>query len=194
MPTLTFGATAFAVTYTGARPVFVDSERTSWNIDPDLVAEYLAGAARAGRLPKAVVPVDLFGRTADYDRLLPLCAEYEVPVLVDSAESLGARHGDAAAGSMGRAGVFSFNGNKIMTTSGGGMLVTDDAAFADRVRYLSTQARQPVPWYEHTDIGFNYRMSNVLAALGRGQLQRLPGDHRTAAGDPAAATRSRCRA
>lgn len=172
VPTLTFGATAFAVTYTGATPVFVDSERTSWNIDPDLVADYLANAKV---LPKAVVPVDLFGRTADYDRLLTICAEYGVPVLADSAEALGAWHGERPAGSQGHAAVFSFNGNKIMTTSGGGMLVTNDGDLADRVRYLSTQARQPVPWYEHTDIGFNYRMSNVLAALGRGQLQRLPG-------------------
>ena len=117
----------------------------------------------------------MFGRTANYDRILPLCAEYEVPVLVDSAESLGAMHREAAAGSMGAAAVFSFNGNKIMTTSGGGMLVTHDAAIAERARYLATQARQPVPWYEHEDVGFNYRMSNVLAALGRAQLRRLPG-------------------
>ena len=117
----------------------------------------------------------MFGRTADYDRILPLCAEYEMPVLVDAAESLGAMHHDAAAGSMGAAAVFSFNGNKIMTTSGGGMLVTHDASIAERARYLATQARQPVPWYEHEDVGFNYRMSNVLAALGRAQLRRLPG-------------------
>ncbi len=172
VPTLTFGATAFAVTYTGARPVFIDSEATSWNIDPDLVAEYLATAPKR---PKAIIPVDLFGRTADYDRLLPICEQSGVAVLVDSAEALGARHGDAHAGTMGRAGVFSFNGNKIITTSGGGMLVTDDTVLADRVRYLSTQARQPAPWYEHTDVGFNYRMSNVLAAIGRGQLGRLDG-------------------
>jgi dTDP-4-amino-4,6-dideoxygalactose transaminase len=171
VPTLTFGATAFAVTYTGARPVFVDSERTSWNIDPDLVAEYLATARR---LPKAVIPVDLFGRTADYDRLLPTCEEYGVPVLVDAAEALGARHRGRPAGSMGRAAIFSFNGNKIITTSGGGMLVTNDRAMAHRVRYLSTQARSDAPWYEHEAIGFNSRMSNVLAAIGRGQLRRLP--------------------
>lgn len=172
VPTLTFGATAFAITYTGARPVFVDSEPVSWNIDPDLIADYLTTAPRK---PAAIIPVDLFGRTADYDCLLQVCRQHGIPMLVDSAEALGARHGEAHAGTMGRAGVFSFNGNKIITTSGGGMLVTDDAALADRVRYLSTQARQPAPWYEHTDIGFNYRMSNVLAAIGRGQLQRLPG-------------------
>ena len=174
VPTLTFAATAFAVTYLGARPVFIDSEERSWNLDPDLLGEYLAEAARAGTLPAAVVPVDVFGRTADYDRLLPLCAEYGVPVLVDAAESLGARHRDSSAGAMGAAAVFSFNGNKIITTSGGGMLVTRDAVLAARTRYLATQARLPVPWYEHEDVGFNYRMSNILAALGRAQLRRLP--------------------
>jgi dTDP-4-amino-4,6-dideoxygalactose transaminase len=174
VPTLTFAATAFAVTYLGARPVFIDSEERSWNLDPDLLGEYLAEAARAGTLPAAVVPVDVFGRTADYDRLLPLCAEYGVPVLVDAAESLGARHRDSSAGAMGAAAVFSFNGNKIITTSGGGAIMSDDTSIVSRARYLSTQARQPVPWYEHEDIGFNYRMSNILAALGRAQLRRLP--------------------
>ena len=174
VPTLTFGATAFSVTYTGARPVFIDSETTSWNLDPDLLETELERRAKTGRLPAAVIPVDLFGRTADYDRILQICAAYDVPVLVDAAESLGAIHGSVAAGTMGAAGIFSFNGNKIMTTSGGGMLVTHDEALASRARYLATQARQPVPWYEHEDIGFNYRMSNVLAAIGRAQLARLP--------------------
>ena len=174
VPTLTFGATAFSVTYTGARPVFIDSETTSWNLDPDLLEAELAHRASTGRLPAAVIPVDLFGRTADYDRILHSCAVYDVPVLVDAAESLGAIHGSVSAGTMGAAGIFSFNGNKIMTTSGGGMLVTHDEALASRARYLATQARQPVPWYEHDDIGFNYRMSNVLAAIGRAQLARLP--------------------
>lgn len=174
VPTLTFGATAFAVTYVGARPVLIDSEATSWNLDPDLLADYLDGAHKAGRLPTAVIPVDLFGRAADYDRILPICEQYQIPVLVDSAESLGARHGAAATGTMGAAGVFSFNGNKIMTTSGGGMLVTSNVGLAQRARYLATQARQPAAWYEHTEVGFNYRMSNLLAALGRAQLRRLP--------------------
>lgn len=175
VPTLTFGATAFAVTYTGAKPVFIDSEPVSWNIDPGLVAEYLDRSAKVGRLPKAVVPVDLFGRTADYDRLLPVCAQYDVPVVLDAAESLGATHGSRSAGTLGRVGFYSFNGNKIVTTSGGGMLVTEDAVLAERIRYRATQARQPAPWYEHTEIGFNYRMSNILAAIGRAQLSRLPG-------------------
>lgn len=174
VPTLTFAATAFAVTYVGARPVFVDSEATSWNLDPELLADFLAERAALGRLPAAVIVVDIFGQTADYDRIIPLCDEYGVTVIEDAAEALGATHGMRMAGTFGRCGVFSFNGNKIMTTSGGGMLVTDDAELAARVRYLATQARQPVPWYEHEDIGFNYRMSNILAALGRAQLERLP--------------------
>jgi dTDP-4-amino-4,6-dideoxygalactose transaminase len=174
VPTMTFAATAFAVTYVGARPVFIDSEPTSYNLDPHLLAEFLATRAAEGHLPAAVIVVDIYGQTADYDQILPICAEYGVPVLEDAAEALGSTHRLGMAGSLGRVGVFSFNGNKIMTTSGGGMVVTDDAAIADRVRHLATQAREPVPWYEHNDIGFNYRMSNVLAALGRAQLERLP--------------------
>jgi len=171
---MTFGATAFAATYVGATPVFVDSEPDSWNLDPDLLLEHLTSRARAGRLPAAVVAVDVFGQPADYDRITAICAEFDVPLIEDAAESLGARHTSGPAGSFGAAAVFSFNGNKIMTTSGGGMLVTNSAEVARRARYLATQARQPVPWYEHTDIGFNYRMSNILAALGRAQLARLP--------------------
>jgi len=171
---MTFGATAFAVTYVGARPIFVDSEPCSWNLDPDLLADLFAERAACGRLPAAVIAVDVFGQAADYDRIVPLCAEYGVPLIEDAAEALGATHGADVAGSFGRAAVFSFNGNKIMTTSGGGILLTNDGALAQRVRYLSTQARQRVAWYEHEDIGYNYRLSNVLAALGRAQLTRLP--------------------
>jgi len=174
VPTMTFGATAFAVTYVGARPVFIDSEPRSWNLAPDLLAVLLAERAAVGRLPAAVIAVDVFGQAADYDRIVPLCAEFGVPLIEDAAEALGATHGAGVAGSFGQAAVFSFNGNKIMTTSGGGMLVTNDGTLAQRVRYLSTQARQPVAWYEHEDIGYNYRLSNVLAALGRAQLTRLP--------------------
>ena len=174
VPTMTFAATAFAVTYVGARPVFIDSESTSYNLDPELLAEYLASRAAAGQLPAAVVVVDIYGQTADYARILPICAEYGIPVLEDAAEALGSSHQLGMAGSLGRIGVLSFNGNKIMTTSGGGMLVTEDASIAARVRHLATQAREPVPWYEHNEVGFNYRMSNLLAARGRAQLQRLP--------------------
>lgn len=132
------------------------------------------GLAHSGRQFAAIIPVDLFGRPADYDRILPTAAKYGVPVLVDAAESLGAWHGDRPAGTMGAAGVYSFNGNKIMTTSGGGMLVSDDEELVERARYRSTQSREPLPWYEHLEIGFNYRLSNILAALGRAQLARLP--------------------
>src|SRR5690606_35834541 len=119
---------------------------------------------------KAIVPVDLLGKAVDYTAIEALAAQYGAPVLADTAESLGASHRGKAAGSFGAASIVSFNGNKVMTTSGGGMLLTDDAVIADRVRYLSTQARQPVVHYEHTEVGYNYRLSNLLAALGRAQL------------------------
>jgi len=171
--TMTFAATANAVTYTGAIPYFVDSDPVTGNMDPQLLHEALAELAEQGTPAVAVVPVDLLGKAADYTQLEPICEEFNVPILADAAESLGATHNGKAAGSFGKAAVLSFNGNKIMTTSGGGMLLTDDGGFAQHVRYLSTQARQPVVHYEHTDIGYNYRMSNLLAALGRAQLSRL---------------------
>jgi dTDP-4-amino-4,6-dideoxygalactose transaminase len=170
VPTLTFAATANAVTYTGARPVFVDVDPHTGNLDPDLLAQ---ACADHGPRMAAVVPVDLFGRCADYDRLLPICERHGIPAIEDAAEALGSTYRGRPAGSFGTAGVLSFNGNKIMTTSGGGMLLTGDRAIADRCRYLSTQARQPVAHYEHVDIGYNYRLSNLLAALGRAQLRRL---------------------
>jgi pyridoxal phosphate-dependent aminotransferase EpsN len=173
VPSLTFAATAFPVTYVGARPCFVDSEAGSWNLAPDLLAAELEERQAAGRLPAAVVVVDLYGQCADYDRLLPLCAELGVPVLEDAAEALGATWGGRAAGSFGQHAVLSFNGNKLITTSGGGALVTDDGEAAARARYLATQARQPEVHYEHVDIGFNYRLSNLLAAFGRGQLASI---------------------
>ena len=170
----TFAATANAVTYTGATPKFLDSENVSWNLDPQLLADELAAADAAGRLPAAVVAVDLYGQCADYDAIVPLCAQYGVPLVEDAAEALGSTHGGRAAGTLGDIGILSFNGNKIITTSGGGALLSPDPAVADRVRYLATQARQPAVHYEHTDIGFNYRLSNLLAAMGRAQLERLP--------------------
>ncbi len=173
VPTLTFVASANAVTYVGARPVFVDSDEATWNLDPQLVAEELEERARDGRLPAAVIAVDLYGQCCEYGPLLAACEQHGVPVIEDAAEALGATCGGRAAGAFGRFGVFSFNGNKIITTSGGGMLVSDDADAIDRVRYLSTQARDPAPHYEHSVTGFNYRMSNLLAAVGRGQLQGL---------------------
>ncbi|MFI5834011.1 DegT/DnrJ/EryC1/StrS family aminotransferase [Micromonospora sp. NPDC051300] len=175
VPTLTFVATANAVVYTGAEPVFVDSEPETGNLDPALLAETLDRLRRDGERVAAVLPVDLFGSCADHTALSALCDAAGVPVVEDAAEALGAAHRGRPAGSFGRAAVFSFNGNKIITTSGGGMIVTDDADLADRCRYLSTQARQPVAHYEHTEIGYNYRLSNLLAAVGNAQMRRLTG-------------------
>jgi dTDP-4-amino-4,6-dideoxygalactose transaminase len=173
VPTLTFAATANAVAYCGAEPVFVDCDPESGTLSPELLEHALVSLERDGTPVAAVVPVDLLGRCADYTALDPVCDRFGVPVVSDAAESLGACHASRPAGSFGTVGAFSFNGNKIMTTSGGGMLVTDDARMAERVRYLSTQARQPAVHYEHTEIGYNYRLSNVLAALGLAQLERL---------------------
>ena len=144
--TMTFAATANAIRYVGATPVFIDSERETWNMDPELLAEALAGAAAKGALPAAVIVVDLYGQCADYEPILAACHEYEV---------------------------LSFNGNKIMTTSGGGALIGDDPKLVERARQLASQARKPVPHYEHEEVGYNYRLSNLLAALGRAQLSRL---------------------
>ncbi|HEX5723968.1 MAG TPA: aminotransferase class I/II-fold pyridoxal phosphate-dependent enzyme [Longimicrobiaceae bacterium] len=177
--TLTFAASVNPVRYLGGVPVFVDSERASWNVDPGLLAETLERRARRGKLPRAVVLVHLYGQSADIDPILAACERHGVPVVEDAAEALGARYRGRAPGTLGRAGVFSFNGNKVITTSGGGMLVSDDAALVAHARKLATQAREPAPHYEHTEIGYNYRLSNVLAAIGRGQLRVL--DSRVAA-------------
>ena len=171
--TLTFAATANAIVYTGAEPFFIDVDPATGNMDPELLDIALHVLARANKRVGAVLPVDLFGKAADYTSIEEIAAKYDVPVLADAAESVGARHAGRSVGSFADAAVFSFNGNKIMTTSGGGMLLTNRADIAEHVRYLSTQARQPVAHYEHTDIGYNYRLSNLLAALGRAQLQRL---------------------
>ncbi len=173
VPTLTFIGGVSPVTFLGASPVFIDSECESWNIDPDLVAKEVDAAARRGRLPKAVIVTDLYGQAADLDRVLAICAPYGIPVVSDTAEGLGATYKGRHAGQGSRAAIFSFNGNKIITTSGGGMLASDDGALIARARFLSQQARDPAPHYEHTEIGFNYRLSNVLAALGRAQLATL---------------------
>jgi len=172
-PTLTFIGGVSPITFLGAVPVFVDSERASWNIDPAIVAEEIAAAAKRGKLPKAVIATDLYGQPADLDRVLAVCAPHGIPVVSDTAEGLGATYKGRHAGQGSRAAVFSFNGNKIITTSGGGMLVSDDGELISRARFLSQQARDPAPHYEHTEIGYNYRMSNILAALGRAQLATL---------------------
>jgi dTDP-4-amino-4,6-dideoxygalactose transaminase len=171
--TFTFAATANAVTYLGARPCFVDSDSATWNMNPALLADELEVRRAAGRLPAAVVVVDLYGQCADYDAIVPICEQYGVPLIEDAAEALGSSYKGRAAGTLGACGVFSFNGNKIMTTSGGGAFLSPDTAVADRVRYLATQAREPTAHYEHTEVGFNYRLSNLLAAMGRAQLGRL---------------------
>lgn len=171
--TLTFAASAFPVLYLGARPVFIDSERTSWNMDPALLVEFLEKRARRGKLPKAVVLVHLYGQSADIDAIQALCQEYGVALIEDAAEALGSTYKGKSPGTFGLAGIFSFNGNKIITTSGGGMLVSQDEGLIAHARKLATQAREPVPWYEHREVGYNYRMSNLLAAVGRAQLRTL---------------------
>ncbi|WP_250007724.1 aminotransferase class I/II-fold pyridoxal phosphate-dependent enzyme [Actinoplanes sp. M2I2] len=173
VPSFTFAATANAVMYLGARPVFLDSTTESWNVDPALVAEELKRRCAKGRPPRAVIAVDMYGQCADYEPLVDACDRYGVALIEDAAEALGATYRGRPAGSFGLAGVLSFNGNKIMTTGGGGMLVTDDERVATRTRHLATQAREPFPHYEHRSVGYNYRLSNLLAAVGRGQLQRL---------------------
>jgi pyridoxal phosphate-dependent aminotransferase EpsN len=170
---LTFAATANAVTYVGARPTFIDSERKSWNVCPDRLAEVLEKRMKSGVLPKALIVVDLYGQCADYAAIVPLAERYGVPIIEDAAEALGATTLGQRAGSFGAFGVFSFNGNKIITTGGGGALVSTQKDRIDRARFLATQARDPAPHYEHSTIGFNYRLSNLLAAVGRGQLQEL---------------------
>ena len=174
VPTLTFSASANAVTYVGATPVFVDVSADTWTVDPALIAEELARRAATGRLPAAVITVDLYGQCADADPIAAACAEHGIPVIEDAAEALGATYRDRPAGTLHRIGVFSFNGNKIITTSGGGMLIADDDELVERTRFLATQARDSAPHYEHSTIGFNYRLSNLLAAVGRGQLATLP--------------------
>jgi len=172
-PTLTFVATVNPIRYLGAEPVFLDSDRTSWNLDPALLREALAERAAADRLPKAVIAVDLYGQSADMDPILAACAEYSVPVLEDAAEALGSTYRGRPTGTLGEVGAFSFNGNKIITTTGGGMLVARRPEWVDKARFWATQARDPGLAYEHSEMGYNYRMSNVLAGIGRGQLEVL---------------------
>jgi pyridoxal phosphate-dependent aminotransferase EpsN len=171
-PTLTFAASCNPVVYQGARPVFLDSEARSWNLDPQLLTDALKDRAARNRLPKAVVVVDLFGQSADMEPILAACGEYEIPVLEDAAEALGATYKGKPAGSLAPVAAFSFNGNKIITTTGGGMLVAQNQEWVDKARFWSTQARDanPINAYEHSQLGYNYRLSNVLAGIGRGQL------------------------
>lgn len=173
LPTLTFAASANAVSYVGARPVFVDVRSDSWNVDPDLVAEELEACARRGKLPKAFLGVDLYGQCADWDALRTVCERWGVPLIEDAAEALGATYRGRPAGGLADFGVLSFNGNKLITTSGGGALLSNRGDLIERARFLATQAKEPAAHYEHREIGFNYRLSNLLAAIGRAQLESL---------------------
>lgn len=170
---LTFAASVNAIVYCGAAPVFIDSEWRSWNMDPDLLADELEERCEAGRLPAAVVVVDLYGQCARYEEIAAICERHDVPLVADAAEAVGASHAGRPAGSFGRAAAFSFNGNKLITTGGGGALVSADEELVGRARYLATQARLPFAHYEHEEVGYNYRLSNLLAAIGRAQLRRL---------------------
>lgn len=174
VPSLTFVASANPVLYQGAKPVFVDSEETSWNLDADLVEAFLEERAAQDALPAAIVLVHLYGQCADLDRFVELSQRFEVPLIEDAAEALGSTYKDSSPGTYGAAGFFSFNGNKIITTSGGGMLVSDDADFIAHARKLATQARDDAPHYQHSEVGYNYRLSNICAGIGRGQLRVLP--------------------
>jgi dTDP-4-amino-4,6-dideoxygalactose transaminase len=171
--TLTFVASVNPAVYLGATPVFVDSERRSWNMDPALLAEALETSARRGHLPRAVVLVHLYGQSADIQPIQEACDRHGVALIEDAAEALGATYRGLVPGTFGRFGIYSFNGNKIVTTAGGGMLVSADSEAIAHARKLATQAREPAPHYEHSEVGYNYRLSNILAALGRAQLRHL---------------------
>ncbi len=183
---LTFSASANPIVYEGAKPVFIDSERQSWNMDPVLLEQALTDRAKTGTLPRAVILVHLYGQCAEIGAVAALCERHGVALIEDAAEALGARYfartptsvlrspsTGIAPGTVGRLGIYSFNGNKIITTSGGGMLVSNDEALIKKARFLATQARDPAPHYQHSEIGYNYRLSNVLAGIGRGQLRVL---------------------
>lgn len=171
--TLTFIASANPILYLGGRPVFIDSEPDSWNMSPAALKRAFDLSERSGKLPKAVIIVNLYGQSADMDPLLAICDYYGVPVVEDAAESLGATYRGKASGTLGKFGIYSFNGNKIITTSGGGMLVSDDLRALEKARFWAAQAKDPAKFYQHSEYGYNYRLSNVLAAIGRGQLRVL---------------------
>jgi pyridoxal phosphate-dependent aminotransferase EpsN len=171
--TLTFAASVNPIAYVGARPTFIDSELDSWNMDPMLLREALTKRAKVGRLPKAVIVVHLYGQSANLGPILDICNEYSIPLIEDAAEALGATYHNRAPGTLGQLGFYSFNGNKVITTSGGGMLTSDNGALIEHARKLATQARDEAPHYQHSELGYNYRLSNILAAIGRGQLSVL---------------------
>jgi len=169
----TFVASVNPILYQGAIPVFIDSDLETWNMSPIALERALSDAKANNSLPKAVIIVNLYGQSANYEQLLSICENYGVPIIEDAAESLGAKYNNRHSGTFGKLGIFSFNGNKIITTSGGGMLVSDDVQLIERARFFATQAKDPALHYEHSVVGYNYRMSNVLAGIGRGQLKVL---------------------
>lgn len=170
----TFSASANPIKYQGATPVFVDSEKETWNMNPKFLKQAIENRiSKTGKKPKAIIPVHLYGMPAKVDEILNIAKEFDIPVIEDAAEALGSKYKDKACGSFGKYGVYSFNGNKIITTSGGGALVSEDEALIKKARYLATQARDPAPHYQHSEVGYNYRLSNVLAGIGRGQMQVL---------------------
>jgi dTDP-4-amino-4,6-dideoxygalactose transaminase len=171
---LTFAATVNSIKYCGAIPILIDSEPSTWNMDPDLLEAELKENVRKGKAkPKAIIPVDLYGQCANYNAIAQIASQYEIPVVEDAAEALGSEMNGIKAGTFGVMGILSFNGNKIITTSGGGMIVSNNESYISRARHLATQAREPVVHYQHIQVGYNYRLSNILAGIGRGQLQRL---------------------
>ncbi|WP_413307812.1 aminotransferase class I/II-fold pyridoxal phosphate-dependent enzyme [Bacillus sp. 1P10SD] len=170
---LTFIASANPIVYQGAEPVFIDSEPETWNMSPEALERAFHDALKDGSLPKAVIVVNLYGQSAMMDEITAICNQYGVPIIEDAAESLGSKYKGKASGNFGKFGIFSFNGNKIITTSGGGMLVSDDIDALQKARFLATQARDAAPYYQHSQIGFNYRLSNILAGIGRAQLEVL---------------------
>ncbi|MED0654825.1 aminotransferase class I/II-fold pyridoxal phosphate-dependent enzyme [Anoxybacillus geothermalis] len=170
---LTFIASANPILYQGAEPVFIDSEPDTWNMSPLALERAMEEAKKEGKLPKAVIVVNLYGQSAKMDEILAICNHYQVPVVEDAAESLGSTYKGKKSGTFGKFGIYSFNGNKIITTSGGGMLVSDDVEALQKARFLATQARDPAPHYQHSQVGYNYRMSNIVAGIGRAQLEVL---------------------
>lgn len=170
----TFSASANPIAYCGAIPVFIDSEALTWNMDHNLLREAIVSSIKDGKKPKAIIPVHLYGMPAQMDEILSIAEEFDIPVIEDAAEALGSRYKNKACGSFGKMGILSFNGNKIITTSGGGALVSDDPDLIQKARFLATQARDPAPHYQHSYIGYNYRMSNICAGIGRGQMEVLP--------------------
>jgi pyridoxal phosphate-dependent aminotransferase EpsN len=170
---LTFIGSVNPILYQGAEPVFIDADPATWNLSPVALEKAFAWAEQDEKLPKAVIIVDLYGQSADYEHLLAICDHYCVPVIEDAAEALGSSYKGKACGTFGKFGVYSYNGNKIITTSGGGMLLSDDAEALEKALFWATQARDPAPWYQHSEMGFNYRMSNIVAGIGRGQIRVL---------------------